>query len=322
MLPGLRKLDEALRAQEYAYFVLKHIEDQHGQALALNQLGVIYQRRQVYDHAREQFLREHTNWPLAWTIRSFILTLRSIWLETAYLNQDYAETQTYLNEALPVKETLADQVGLVKVLRLQGRLAIAENKLEDAVFSYRRAVSLLETVAAGVADISRETKATFMRQFSQLYREYVELLLILFQRTQQAMYHQEAFQVAEQARSRTFTEMVTEARAIQAFAATSKDPEFKAWLEQERQLNAEIYALEKQIQQPQSHFLLENRQEITRRLDQAKQKRQTLQAQITQNYPRYADLQNPQPLHIKRRSGTPGDGKRQSAILSPTHTAV
>lgn len=316
------KLDEALRAQEYAYFVLKHIEDQHGQALALNQLGVIYQRQQSYDRAREQFLMARQLAARLDDQKLYSDAALNL-AETAYFNQDYAETQTYLNEALPVKETLADQVGLVKALRLQGRLAIAENKLEDAVFSYRRAVSLLETVAAGVADISRETKAAFMRQFSQLYREYVELLLILFQRTQQAMYHQEAFQVAEQARSRTFTEMVTEARAIQAFAATSKDPEFKAWLEQERQLNAEIYALEKQIQQPQSHFLLENRQEITRRLDQAKQKRQTLQAQITQNYPRYADLKTPQPLHIEDVQELLGTEEAAiSYFVTPTHTAV
>jgi CHAT domain-containing protein len=158
---------------------------------------------------------------------------------------------------------------------------------------------VLETVAAGVADISRETKATFMQQFSQLYREYVELLLKLFQRTKQPAYQQEAFQVSEQARSRTFTEMVTEARAIQAFAATSNDPEFKALLEQERQLNSEIYALEKQSQQPQTQSTPENLRELLKRLDQAKQDRQTLQAKLTQNYPRYADLKTPKPLRIE-----------------------
>ncbi|GAK59048.1 TPR repeat protein [Candidatus Vecturithrix granuli] len=316
------KLEEALRAQEYAYFVLKHIEDQHGQALALNQLGVIYQRQQAYDRAREQFLMAYQ---LAGRLDDQKLHSDAALnlAETAYLNQDYAEARTYLNEVLPIKEALADQIGQVKTFRLQGQLAAAENKLEDAVFSYRRAVSLLETVAAGVADISRETKAAFMQQFSQLYREYVELLLILFQRTQQATYHQEAFQVAEQARSRTFTEMVTESRAIQAFAATSKDSEFKAWLEQERQLNAEIYALQKQIQQPQTQSLLENRQEIARRLDQAKQERQTLQAQITQNYPRYADLKTPQPLHVEDVQNLLGtDEAAISYFVTPTHTAV
>lgn len=316
------KLEEALRAQEYAYFVLKHIEDQHGQALALNQLGVIYQRQQSYDRAREQFLMACQ---LATRLDDQKLhsdTALNL-AETAYLNRDYAEARTYLNEALLTKEKLADQVGLVKAFRLQGQLAAVENKLEDALVSYRRAVVLLETIAAGVADISRETKAAFMQQFSQLYREYVELLLMLFQCTQQADYYQEAFQVTEQARSRIFTEMVTEARAIQAFAATSKDPEFTAWLEQERELNAEIYALEKQIQRQQSQFLLENRQEITRRLDQAKQKRQTLQAQITQSYPRYADLKTPQPLHIKDvQELLETDEAAISYFITPTRTAV
>lgn len=315
-------LEEARQAEERAYHILKHIGDQHGQALALNQLGVIYQRQQAYDRAREQFLSAYQlsarlDDPKLHSDVGLHLA------ENAYLNQQYAESVMYLQEALPVKETIADQIGLAKALRLQGQLERAENKLEDALASYRRAVAVLETVAAGVADISRETKATFMQQFTQLYREYVELLLTLFQRTQRPAYHQEAFQVAEQARSRTFTEMVTEARAIQTFAAISNDPEFKDLLEQERRLNSEIYALEKQSQKPQTQTNTENLREIAKRLDQAKQDRQTLQSRLMRTYPRYADLRTPKPLRIEdvQELLTP-DEAALSYFVTPTKTAL
>ena len=49
-------LENALDYQYASLYVFRHIGDQHGQALALNQLGVIYQRGKEYDSAQSQFL--------------------------------------------------------------------------------------------------------------------------------------------------------------------------------------------------------------------------------------------------------------------------
>ncbi|NPU83013.1 MAG: CHAT domain-containing protein [Syntrophaceae bacterium] len=310
---------EAARTEERAYFILKHIDDRHGQALSLNHLGVIAVLEKDDTRARSFFLQS-----IQLALR---LDDRMLWsdialnlADAAFRRRQYAECRTYLKEALPIKEAIGDQAGLVQALHLQGRTAVAENRPTEALPPYRRAVSVLESVAAGVGGISRESRSTFLQQFSRLYREYVDLLLQLYRDTGQPEYHREAFSAAEQARSRVFTEMMTESRAQQALIATAQDPEFTALLNKERLTNLEIAALERQIRQSKKS---DGRQEMLTRLDQASRERKTVAEQITLRYPRYADLRTPGRLQIEDIQKQLGRNEAAlSYFVTPTQTAL
>ena len=313
-----KRLDEALAKQKRSLHILKHICDEHGQALSLNQLGLIYQQKQKYRLALTGFDNALT---LARRLDDKKLTSDILFnvASMAYNNKELDKAQQYVDEALSIKKEINDQLGLVRTLHIQARLYKASNKLEEARKSYCHAVSLFEKLSFGAGDISRETKATFMKQFMELYRDYVELLLILAHDTGKADYHQQAFQVAEKARSRVFTEMILEARAMQSFAATSTDHVFGQFVGKEIELNRQIHELTKQFQKASK----ESSEDLRGRLELAKRKRNTLQNTMELRYPRYADLKKPKPLLIEdvQKLLAP-DEAALSYFVTPSRTAL
>jgi len=216
--------------------------------------------------------------------------------ESSRLSKKWDQSYKYAIRALKTKKEIGDQLGIVKILHLQGRLSAAGGDLKNGAKWYQQAIHRFEALASDAADISRETKATFIKGFSQLYREYSELLLRLYEDTGNAAHHRKAFQVTEQARSRIFTEMITEAAALQAFASTSEDPEFVKLLKAERLLNARIHGLEKQIRDQRKNSDIK---ELNRQLQETRQNRRKIRERLVEDYPRYADLKKPKPLGIE-----------------------
>lgn len=313
-----KRLDEAVAKQKRSLQILKHICDEHGQALSLNQLGLISQLKQEYRLALTHFDNALT---LARRLDDKKLTSDILFnlASIAYNNKELDKAQQYVDEALSIKKEINDQFGLVRTLHIQARLYKASNKLDEARKSYCHAVSLFEELSCGAGDISRETKATFMKQFMELYRDYVELLLILAHDTGKADYHQQAFQVAEKARSRVFTEMILEARAMQSFAATSTDHVFGQFVEKDIELNRQIHELTKQFQKASK----ESSEDLRKRLEDAKGKEVNLQKTMERRYPRYADLKKPKPLLIKdvQKLLAP-DEAALSYFVTPSRTAL
>ncbi|MBW2738152.1 MAG: CHAT domain-containing protein [Deltaproteobacteria bacterium] len=313
------RLDEALDYQQYSFYILKHIGDEHGQALSLNQLGLISRQKQKYRLALTHFDNALT---LARRLDDKKLTSDILFniANMAYDNKELDKAQQYVDEALSIKKEINDQLGLVRTLHIQAHLYKAGDQLEKARESYCEAVSFFEELSFDAGHISRETKATFMKQFMELYRDYVELLLILAHYTgKEDYYHQEAFQVAEKARSRVFTEMILEAHAMQSFAATSNDRDFGQFIEKEIKLNRQIHKLAKQFQKAGK----ESSEDLRKRLELAKQKRNALQNTMELRYPRYADLKKPKPLLIKdvQKLLAP-DEAALSYFVTPSRTAL
>lgn len=298
---ALSQLDDAFETQKRSYRILKHIEDRHGQALSLNQLGEIQERRNDHEGARNAFLdalkaaRQLADRKLESDI---LINLAN----TAFRSKDPDASSSYAKEALRIKEAINDSLGRVRGLHIRGRLDVARNRLEQARKSYLEAISLLDEISATVPDISRETKATFLRQFDQLYREYVELLLKMSQRSGAIRYQENAFPIVEQARSRVFTEMIAESRALRSFASGSS-PEFGRRLEQERVLTVKIHALNEQLQKAREGNDGAAIKTISEHLDTATAQRRGVQAQLEREYPRYADLKSPKPLKAREVQG-------------------
>ena len=289
------KSDQALKAQKRSLFILRHIEDKHGQAQSLNQLGIIYQHKAMVEKSVGPFLKA-LNMAEALGDKKLASDIRFNLAETSRLRKRWDESDKYAIRALKIKEEIGDQLGMVKVLHLQGRLCVAGGDLKNGEKRYQQAIHRFEALVSDAADISRETKATFIKGFSQLYREYTALLLRLYEDTRDAAYHREAFQVTEQARSRIFTEMISEAAALHAFASTSQDPEFVTLLKTERLLNARIHGLEKQIRRIRKKSAIK---ELNRQLQETRQNRRKIRGRLVKDYPRYADLKKPKPLGIE-----------------------
>lgn len=276
----------------------RHIGDKHGQALALNQLGIMHQLGKEYDLAETSFVKAYQLVEQLGDekMRSDIVLNLA---QTAYLNKQPDKARRYVAQGLKIKQGIIDQLGRIRGLHLKARLETQEKNFDTALENYRAAVSLLESVSTGIEGISREAKTTFVKQFSKLNREYAELLLQFYQQTKKSKYHQEAFRVSEQARSRVFTEMITEARAMKAFAGTSTDGAFSQLLKTEQECNAKIHALATQIQKlktgadPRKVHLFEQR------LANVRQQHRNIQSRLKQDYPRYVDLKKPKPVRIK-----------------------
>lgn len=288
------RLELALKTQERALFILKHIEDKNGQAQALNQIGVIYQARKQYGMADSSYTHALE---MARSLGNRQLSSDIVYnlAENGRLQNRSVASKRFAAEALELKEAIGDPLGIVKILHLQARLSTAEGDLEAGKAFYRQAIRQFEALAADAADISREAKTKFIKGFSELYREYIDLLMQLYEGTGNAAYHQEAFTVSELARSRIFSEMITEARTLQSLASTSTDPKFVDLLNSERLLNARIHGLQKQIQStPEAG----QRVDLNRQLDETRKNREAVRNRLVGEYPQYADLKSPKPLGI------------------------
>ncbi|MCP4701956.1 MAG: CHAT domain-containing protein [Gammaproteobacteria bacterium] len=172
---AMGRLSEALSAQRQAYRILKHIENKHGQALALNQLGVIYLRKNEYMSARMEFARAL---PLAAKLddkqlRSDILFNQA---RTAYLNGNKRAARKRLNEALPIKEALQDQPGLVRAFRLQALLARKEHPGIAILFG-KQAVNILQNLRAGLVEMDKSLQQVFVKDKAHAYQELADVLI-------------------------------------------------------------------------------------------------------------------------------------------------
>ena len=294
---ALSQLDEALASQHRSYKILKHIEDSHGQALSLSHLGEMHQRLRDNQAARDKY-SEALKLARQLGDRKLESDLLINLASCAYQDNQPKLASQHADEALQVKEAIHDSLGLVKALHIRGRLLAARGSLDEGRESYRKAISLLEEISSSVSDISRDARATFLKQFNQLYREYVELLLNMSQGSPSHSFQEEAFQVVEQARSRVFTEMMTESRAMRAFAENSPG-QFGGLLEQDRLLTLRIHSLHKQLQQVGESRDATRIQALRERSGNEEARRRLVRSRLEKEYPRFADLRNPKPLQVR-----------------------
>jgi CHAT domain-containing protein/tetratricopeptide (TPR) repeat protein len=296
------KLDQALAAQQNSLHILRHIGDQHGQAVALNTLGMIFMQQQNLSQAQNSFAAAVQ---LARQLddKRLLANILNNQGETAYRSERLQEARGYVKEALSLGTAIHDPRVQVQSFYLQGRLNRRAGELPKAGSDFRQAVALLHELYGQLGQTSRETRQAFLGQFTDLYRDYTDLLLELYQLDHQSAYGEEAFRVSEQARARLFTEMINEVRAAQAFAGSTKDPELARLLVRERQTRLQLDA----IQNQRAHFLErppgQRQPQILEELDKqqagAEEESRQLRVEISRQYPRYADLKNPQLLNYK-----------------------
>ena len=296
------KLEPALQAQTASLRVLRHIGDRHGEARALSTLGMILTRKGEHVAALENFsaasrlARQLDDSPLL----AQILCNAG---EAALRAGQRDEAAAHAGEAIAISRSTHDPRALIQSLYLQGRLFRLSGDTVRALQDLREAVGLLDGLYSGLGVTPRETRETFLGQFTGLYREYVDLLLEMHGSAPGSGYDEEAFRMAETARARLFAEMVSEVRAAQVFSDNAADPAFRQMLDREREACLRVQAAR---HQREIHLRASGRApdpQVLSALEQAiviaEEACRSAQEEMARAFPRYADLRSPRPIGFR-----------------------
>ena len=96
-------------------------------------------------------------------------------------------------------------------------------RYREALPYYKEAVETVDFLYSQTRGYSEETRATFLQQFSAIYRETIRILLQLHRIHPDAGYDREALAIASRNQSRIFTEMMRQADVVAAYKPHEED---------------------------------------------------------------------------------------------------
>ena len=195
-------------------------------------------------------------------------------------------------------------------------------RYREALPYYKEAVETVDFLYSQTRGYSEETRATFLQQFSAIYRETIKILLKLNAQLPGRGYDREALAIASRNQSRVFTEMMRQADV----ARFSSDPAFVKARESRDQFQERLAVLRQG--KATVPITLVNANERVAEFD--KQITQTsidligAEEQLTRNYPRYMELTNPQPVTVDdlQKKLLKPDEVLLSYVLLPQETVI
>ena len=197
---------------------------------------------------------------------------------------DTAGAHQYYGQALDIRQKLAPG-SMLEAESLAALAAVLRDahKPDAAVQFYEQAVNALEKQSARLGG-SEEVRSGFRASHSDIYRDYVDLLLAQKQSAR-------AFEVSEQSRARILLEVLT---AAHLDIRKGADPSL---LQQERSLRKSISAKSER----RLRFIGEKDNEkqfaaFTHEIEELERQYQEVEDRLRQNSPIYAALTQPQPL--------------------------
>lgn len=195
-------------------------------------------------------------------------------------------------------------------------------RYREALPFYKEAVETVDFLYAQTRGYSEETRATFLQQFSAIYRETIRVLLQLHRAQPAAGYDREALSIASRNQSRIFTEMMRQADV----ARFSGDPAFVGLRERREQLQ------ERRAQLRQGRatvpVTLANAAQRVAELDvqiaQAAKDLAATEDQLWGRYPRFMELANPRPVTVDdlQQKLLRADEALLSYVLLPSETVI
>jgi CHAT domain-containing protein len=162
---------------------------------------------------------------------------------------------------------------------------------DAALAHYRRAVESIEAVR-GTIDVAEE-KASFFEDKLEPYRKVVDLLVRMDESQPGKGHAVEAFPYSERARARAFLDLMTEARMnVEAGIA----PEMLA---RQRELAQRMSDVQSQLIDAHSRKAPEAElAELDEELERADDEYSSLSREFRRLYPRYAEIQYPEPMDL------------------------
>src|SRR5262249_30155675 len=180
--------------------------DRRGEAVTLNNIGVVYRSLGETQKALENFNKAL---PISQEVgdrygKATALTN----IGTVY--RLLGETQKALdkqNEALQILQAIGDRNGEVDALL---EIALAEQKrgdLTQARQTIEQAVGLIESLRTNTA--SPELRASYFDYQQDIYKSYIDILMQMRKQNPDAAFDAVAFEVSERARARSLLELLT-----------------------------------------------------------------------------------------------------------------
>jgi CHAT domain-containing protein/Tfp pilus assembly protein PilF len=233
--------------------------------------------------------------------------------------RDLAKAEQYHRQAVAISEKLApDRILTAQILADLAAVLLDRQQPDAGAQFYARAVSALESQTARLGG-SEEVRSGFRASHSDIYREYVDLLLGQNQTAQ-------AFEALERSRTRILLEMLM---AAHIDIRRGADPSL---VEQERSLQG----LLTENSDRRLRVLGDKNKEkqvatLAREIEDLEKQYQDVEERLRVNSPAYAALTQPQPLSVGeiQQLLDPGTvlleyslGEKRSHVFAVTPTAV
>ncbi len=234
----------------------------------------------------------------------------------------YGEAEPLYRRAVAIDQQAEAPAGLLGSSHNLGFFLVARGRLQDAVPYYRIAIDTLDRLFAYTQGLSEEARQTFLGKYAFIYREFIDLLLKLHEQDPKAGYDREVLAVASRNQSRIFSELLRQAD-VQQFAA---EPAFVDLKHRREELFQQLsFLAEKRAKlSPKEATVETQRAELKRLIDQAKTELAAVERQLWDNYPRFMELVQPQPVtveQLQQRLLRP-DEALLSIVLLPERTVL
>ena len=210
---------------------------------------------------------------------------------------------------------------LINASRLGFSLA-KRGRYREALPYYKESVETVDFLYSQTRGYSEETRATFLSQFSAIYRETIRMLLQLHRSDPKGGYDREALAIASRNQSRIFTEMMPRA----GVARFSGDLAFIKLRERREGLQERVAQL-RQARATVPVTLVNAAQrvaELDAQLGAAAKELGAAEEQLWRDYPRFMELANPRPVTVEdlqQRLLRP-DEALLSYVLLPQETVI
>jgi CHAT domain-containing protein/Flp pilus assembly protein TadD len=195
-------------------------------------------------------------------------------------------------------------------------------RYREALPYYKEAVETVDFLYSQTRGYSEETRASFLQQFSAIYRETIRVLLQLYRAQPAAGYDREALAIASRNQSRVFTELMRQAD-VSRFAG---EPAFVRQRERRDQLQERVAQLRNARATVPVTLAnaAERAAEFDAQLTQASIDLIGVEEQLWREYPRFMELANPRPVTVddlQQKLLRPGEALL-SYVLLPQETVI
>jgi CHAT domain-containing protein/Tfp pilus assembly protein PilF len=195
-------------------------------------------------------------------------------------------------------------------------------RYREALPYYKEAVETVDFLYSQTRGYSEETRATFLQQFSAIYRETIRILIKLNLQNPAGGYDREALAIASRNQSRVFTEMMRQADV----ARFSGEQAFIKLRERREELQQRVG----QLRQGRATVpvtlanALERVAEFDAQIASESKQLNENENQLWKDYPRFMELANPRPVTVddlQKRLLKP-DEVLLSYVLLPQETVI
>ena len=299
------QLLEATNAYSTALNISRKISDVPLEARILLNIGSIYILSDAYKSALENFQQALEVFRRIDDHNGETAALVNIGVIHTQLGQ-YDKAVRVLRESLIKAEKHGRLEAVWRAHSSIGKVLWNSNKSEEAVQSYEQAVKTIDKIYMRSGDLKEEERSQLIGKKRFVYQDYLDLLIGLHTKNPAKGYDRKAFRVSEQAKSRTFQELLAKAGARTVFAG---DTSFQQMLETERLLLVKVTQFRQRLSTEKREKELKLIQEKLAKAELSLRHHQQL---MDEQFPQYADLKRPKHLTIE---------ETQRSLL-PTETLV